>query len=61
MSKIVVIKPIQSNLINISQVLRTDIEASNRGILALSSNGILTLIAWIKKRVLLKHVEDVSE
>ena len=59
--KLLMIKALQSNIININEILKTDIEASNKGIFALSSSGTLSIVVWVKKKVLFKQIEDVSE
>ncbi|MPC07484.1 hypothetical protein E2C01_000045 [Portunus trituberculatus] len=60
-SKVVVVKKWTDSAFTIDTILRADLEANNKGFLALLGDGRLFLITWLNKKISTKVIEEVSE
>lgn len=60
-SKVVVVKKWTDSSITIDNILRADLEANNKGFLALLMDGRLFLTTWLNKKISTKVIEEVAD
>ena len=60
-NKVVVVKKWTDASFSINNILRADLEANNKGFLALLVDGRLFLTTWVNKKISTKVIDEVSE
>uniref|UniRef100_A0A0P4W2S9 Spatacsin C-terminal domain-containing protein n=1 Tax=Scylla olivacea TaxID=85551 RepID=A0A0P4W2S9_SCYOL len=60
-SKVVVVKKWTDSTFTIDTILRADLEANNKGFLAILGDGRLFLTTWLNKKISTKVIEEVSD
>lgn len=60
-NKVVVVKKWADTTFSIDNILRADLEANNKGFLALLVDGRLFLTTWVNKKISTKIIDEVSE